>query len=218
MFRSVIILLAGLGLSSVVTGQTIGEISGQDPEKSAVTVIEPETDVEPVQVAKIDTERFELGGYVGSISIADFNTVLMTGVSASYHIGDRYMASIAYGKSGEPEASFESNVGGNFLPDRDQGFQYVATYGSYRLFDGRTFFGSSKKFNSHIYLDAGLDSVTFGGESNIGLVLGVQYKLVLSDWLTGNLIFRDHIVSREFLGEDKLTQNIEFGLGFNALF
>lgn len=218
MLLRIVVMVVCLGFSAIGNAQTIGEISGQEPEKSTVTVIEPHSEVEPAQAAKIDTEKFELGAFAGIISIADFDTVAVTGFSASYHISEAFMASVAYGKSGEPEASFERNVGGSFLPEREKGFQYVSAYGSYRMFDGRTFFGSSKKFNSHIYFDAGLDSVTFGGESNIGLVLGTQYKVVVNDWLTGNIIFRDHIVSRNFLGEDKLTQNIEFAIGFNALF
>jgi outer membrane beta-barrel protein len=199
--------------SSSVIAQTIGEVG-----KPQVTVIKPKKEPAEVKSAKIDDEKFELGAHFGLLSLADLNTVSVVGFSASYHINERWLASLAYGKSGAPRAQFEEVDGRDFVVNRDAGFQYLAAIGSYEVIEGRSFFGKNKKFNSHIYLDFGLENVDFMGESQVGAVLGVNYKLVFTDWLTGNLMFRDHIVDRTFLGESKLTQNIEMAFGFSALF
>ncbi|MCW9016190.1 MAG: outer membrane beta-barrel domain-containing protein, partial [Kangiellaceae bacterium] len=74
------------------------------------------------------------------------------------------------------------------------------------------------KFNSHIYLTGGLENVEFAGESNIGLVVGTTYKVVSTDWLTWNFELKNHIFERDFLADKKMTNNIEFSVGFNVLF
>lgn len=208
-----------LGLASVIfiptslPAQTIG-----DTNKPQVTIIKPQKEQKEVKSSKIDTEKFELGVYTGILSLEDFDAVSVTGISAGYHINPKWMASVSVAKSAAPKASFEQTVGGNFIKDRDSGFQYMAIMASYELAEGRSFRGKMTKLSSHIYLDVGLENVSFLGEDNIGAVLGLNYKLVATDWLTGNLTFRNHIVERTFLDENKTTQNVEAAFGLNILF
>lgn len=201
--------------TTLAQAQTIGE-AGQEPKE--VTIIEPVKKTQEIKSAAIDDEHFELGGYAGFISLEDFNTVTLLGLSASYHINDKWRINVEYGQSAAAEASFEEVIGGDFVEDRDSGFQYLSLLGSYEFLQGRSFLGRSHKFNTHLYADFGVESSSFAGETNTGAVIGATYKLVLTDWLSADLRMRDHIVTRDFLGESKLTQNIEASFGLNALF
>ena len=205
-----------LSAPSWVQAQTIGEASGKK-----ITVITPKKEVEQVDSAQIDEERFEIGAFVGSLSVQEFDTVFLAGITGSFHINSRFMASLRYGQSNPVEASFERfNEGVNFVPDRDDGFRFVALEGSIKISETRSYLGKRDryKYSSRLYFDLGIENVQFAGNDEIGFSLGLNYKVVVTDWLTANLIFKDHIVEREFLGEDKLSQNLEISIGFSGLF
>ena len=201
-------------LSPMASAQTIGNAG-----KKKVTVITPKKEITKVDSAQIDDEHFEIGVFVGSMSIEDFSTVVLVGASASYHINSRFMASLRYGQTSQARAYFERlNEDTNFVPEDEKDIRYIALEGSIKLLESRSFLGKRHKYNSRLYLDVGIESIDFIGESDIGLGLGFNYKVVLTDWLTSNLIFKDHIVKRELLGESRLTHNLEASLGFNVLF
>lgn len=211
MSRPMNILACMLGLA--ITTNTYG-----DDTSKPVTVIDPDKAVTTVQAAAIDTEHFELGPYVGLLSVEDFNSNPVTGISFSYHIHRKFIAQINYGLSTVDQAAFEEVAGGDFLAKEDYDFKYVNILAGYNLLDGRSFLGKRHKFNSAIYLMAGVADVSFAGNDNTGMVFGVNYKAVITDWLTLNLDFRDTIVNREFLNDEKKTNNTELLLGVSALF
>lgn len=198
-----------------VNAQTIGDVG-----KKKVTVIKPKKEIEKADSAQIDDERFEIGAFVGSMSIQEFNTVLLGGISGHFHINSRFMVGLRYGQTDSAKALAESffEEGVNFIPDRDEGFRYLALEGSIKISESRSYLGSRRKFSSRLYFDLGIENIEFAGNDELGLSLGLNYKIVLTDWLTGNLVFKDHIFNNEFLGEEELTQNLEFSIGFNALF
>lgn len=189
-----------------------------EKESSSVTIINPQKKINKVRSAKIDTEKFELGFYLGTLSVEDFGTNQAMGFSVLYHLSPEYFAQFNYGSSDVGRATFEDVVGQDFLSDDDEIFDYTQLSIGYRLFHGRSFLGAKSKYNSHIYLTAGIENVDFAGESNLGFVIGSTYKIVSTDWITWNFELKNHIVERDFLADKKVTNNIEFGVGFNALF
>ncbi len=189
----------------------------QSNRKSA-DVIKPSDRTADVKSASIDTEKFELGLYVGALAVEDFSTNMVSGVSFSYHISNKLLAQFNYGEADVDETTSESVTDTQFLADDDRAFRYYNLLAGYKLFPGRSFLGSKRKFNSDIYLLAGINNVEFAGESNTGVTIGASYRVVLKDWLTFNLDFRDHIVQRDFLNNAKTTQNTETTLGLNLLF
>ncbi|MGM8227153.1 outer membrane beta-barrel domain-containing protein [Cellvibrio sp. ARAG 10.3] len=209
MSRSVKILACLLSLGT--TAYTYGN-------DKPVTVIEPDKSMPTIQVAAIDTEKFELGAYVGLLSVEDFNTNPVTGVSFTYHINRKFIAQANYGISTVGKAAFEEVAGGNFLADDEYDFEYINLLAGYNLLDGRSFLGKRHKFNSAIYLLAGVADVSFAGNDKTGMVIGASYRAVVTDWMTINLDLRDTIVDREFLGDSKKTNNTEMLIGVNALF
>ncbi|MCW8876380.1 MAG: outer membrane beta-barrel domain-containing protein [Kangiellaceae bacterium] len=205
---------------SLLLGNFCSAVNASEVEKeqSPVTVIEPKSKNTRAKSAKIDTEKFEIGVYLGSLSVEDFGTNQAMGISFLYHFSPTVFAQFSYGSSDVGRATFEEVAGQDFLSDDDEVFSYTQIAAGYKLFHGRSFLGEKSKFNSHIYLTGGLENVEFAGESNIGLVVGTTYKVVSTDWLTWNFELKNHIFERDFLADKKMTNNIEFSVGFNVLF
>lgn len=187
-----------------------------DNVKKTVKIIEPNKPVTSVQPAAIDTEKFELGAYVGLLSVEDFNTNPVTGVSFSYHISKRFLAQVNYATSTVDNAAFEDVAGNDFLSDYD--FTYTNLLAGYKVLDGRSFFGKRHKFNSSIYVLAGISSVSFGGTDETGMAFGASYRAVVTDWMTLNLDVRDTMVDISLNNNTKKTHNTEMVIGVNALF
>lgn len=199
------------------SGKTISDISD---DGDSVRIIDPKKEVPVAKSAAIDTEKFELGLFTGFLAVEDFNSNLSYGLSFSYHITPAFLAQINYGESEVGRATFEDNAGDGrtFLRDSDRTFEYYNILAGYRILRGRSFFGANKKYNSDVYLLAGVGSVDFAGDSNSSIVVGTSYRVVLTDALVANFDIRGHSVKRNFLDDDKRTFNAEYVFGLNFLF
>ncbi len=186
--------------------------------KKPVTIIKPQKKVPPIDAAAIDTERFELGFNIGSLSVEDFGTNTVSSVSFTYHINKDFFALASIGNSDIDKATFEEVVDQDFLANSDRKLTYTQLMAGYQVFHGRSFYGAKQKFNSHLYLTAGVENIEFAGEKEIGYVIGTTYKVVLTDWLTWNFSLNNHIFERTFLADNKMTNNTELSIGLSALF
>ncbi len=186
--------------------------------KKSVTIIKPQKKIPQIDAAAIDTEHYELGLYVGSLSVEDFGTNTVSGAIFAYHINNDFMVQLAFASSDIEKATFEDFVGQDFLSDSNREFSYTQLQMGYQIFYGRSFLGAKRKFNSHLYVTAGIENIEFAGEKGVGYVLGTTYKVVATDWLTWNFSLNDHIYERAFLTDKKLTNNLEFSIGLNVLF
>lgn len=185
--------------------------------RERVRVVEPEPIGTESRAALIDTEKFELGFYLGSLSVEDFGNDVVSGVELSYRLNQRWFLQANYGMASIDRAAFESSQL-SFLAEDDRDFEYLALVGGYRLIQGRSFFGARKKYGSEVFFLVGPEQVKFADNSEVGLVFGMSYRIVMTDWLTTNIDFREHFVEREFIGDSKKTLNTEFRVGFNFLF
>ncbi len=212
---AVVSMLFSLHLSAA---DKIGDTnpSPQGDARSSVKIIEPKKDVPVAKSASIDDERFELGIYTGILSVEDFNSNPVVGLSFSYHVTPLFMLQLQYGRSEVDKAAFEED--NNFLSDSDRDFEYKHLLAGYRVLRGRSFWGKNSKYNSDIYLLGGVGSVDFAGESNTSVVFGASYRVVVTDAVVVNMDFRSHLADRDFLDDDKRTLNTEFGVGINLLF
>jgi outer membrane beta-barrel protein len=77
---------------------------------------------------------------------------------------------------------------------------------------------SNLTFNSAFYLIGGIGNTEFGGEDNFTTTVGTGYRIVLLDWLTWHIDFRDHIFQSDILNEDETTHNIELSSGVTLFF
>lgn len=186
--------------------------------RKPVRVVIPDKRVDAAQPATIDTEKFELGAYVGMLSVADFNTNLVTGFSLTYHITRDWLAQVQMGQSTVSRATFEDIADANFLADGEYDFTYTTLSGGYRIAHGRSFLSTKGKYDSAIYLLAGVGNIEFAGNSAASGLLGLSYRVVPTDWMTINLDFKNHLFEREFLDTTSQTMNNELNIGVNVLF
>lgn len=70
-------------------------------EEGPIQVIEPEVERREIGTAAIDTENFEVGPYIGALSIQDFNTEVLFGLRGSWHITEDFFFEASYGNSDE---------------------------------------------------------------------------------------------------------------------
>lgn len=182
--------------------------------ENSIKVIDPDKKVASANPAALDTEHFEVGFYTGLMSVEDFNTNPVFGASLRYYINEKFLVEGSVGTSETERANTEGNL--DFNPERD--FSYVSISGGYQFLKGRSFWGKKRKYNTGLYVLGGIEQVDFADETNTGFVIGVSYKTVLTDWLTINFDLKDHIVSRDFIGDSKTTQNTEMIFGINTIF
>lgn len=182
-----------------------------------VRVIEPDKEGSEARYAAIDSEKFELGAYIGMLSVEDFGSDVVSGIELSYHFTPAWMLQLNYGEASVDEAAFETSDR-SFLTESDRDFEYYSLVAAYRLLRGRSFIGSRNKYDSDIYLLAGPERVRFAGDREWGLGFGVSYRLVLADWVIANVDIREHLVKRTFIGDRKQTMNTELRIGFSWLF
>ncbi len=191
-------------------------LAGHANDSAPVKVIEPKHKVAHAKSAKIDTERFQLGVFAGVLAAEDFNNNLSYGLSLNYKISSKYIAQINYGTSSVAKANYDTDRG--FLTDSEREFNYYNIAAGYQLFSARTFIGAKRKYDTDIYLLAGVGSTEFARESNTSYMIGASYRVVFTDWLVWNLDIRDHLFNRAFFDDKKMTQNIEVVTGLNLLF
>lgn len=185
-----------------------------EESKSSIKVIDPEKRTATANVAALDTEHFEVGFHAGMLSVEDFNTNPVIGASLRYYFNEKIFIEANLGRSKTKRSHTED--GADFVFDRS--FQYLGLAAGYKILEGRSFWGKKRKLNSGLFLTGGIEQVDFNEENEIGLSIGVSYKTALTDLIGINIDFKDHIVNRDFSGEDKLTQNIEMGIGVSLFF
>ncbi|MDK2779177.1 MAG: outer membrane beta-barrel domain-containing protein [Pseudomonadota bacterium] len=211
-----------IGLLTLTAQQVWSEENSNDGSVAInpIKIVEPDVKTRKAEEAQIDNEVFEAGFFVGMISIEDFGTHPLYGVKASFHATEDFFLQANYGMSEAGKTSYETinGSGVNILTDSDRDYSYYDVLVGYNLFPGETFVTRSLTFNSAFYLVAGVGNTTFAGDEQFTMVVGTGYRIILSDWLTWNLDYRDHMFETELLGNKKQTHNIEFATGLTVFF
>jgi outer membrane beta-barrel protein len=190
--------------------------SGDDAESS---VIEPEVSRRQIEPPKINTNDFEIGAYAGLMSVEDFGSNAVYGASLAYHMSEHFFFQGNYGQTDTSETSFEVLSGGaQLLTDDQRQLSYYDLLIGYNLLPGEAFIGSSRSFNSAMYMVAGVGNTDFADDKFFTLVFGAGYRMLLWDYLAVNFDVRDHMFDSDLLGTDKTTHNIEFKVGMTFFF
>ncbi|MDX1693302.1 MAG: outer membrane beta-barrel domain-containing protein [Ketobacteraceae bacterium] len=183
-------------------------------------MIEPEVEPRKVSESDIDTEFFEVGAFAGLLSIDNFSTEPVVGLSASFHATEDFFVQFNYGFASAGLTSFEELSGQEvrLLTDDERDYQFYDLLVGYNVFPGEVFMTRNLTFNSAIYIEAGVGNTNFAGEDNFTLVWGTGYRIILQDWLTCNINFRDHMFRSDVIRENQMTHNIEMSLGVSVFF
>lgn len=204
------LLLSGtvMHVNSVVADDSVDK-------PAAVQVITPEVEPREVSEADIDDEIFGVGIYAGVLSIDNFGTEPVCGIRALFHATEDLFLQFDYGVSRADKTTFEELSGDNvsLLSSSDRDYTYYNVLLGYNIFPGEVFMTSKLTFNSDFYLVGGVGNTRFGGEDNFTTTLGTGYRIVLRDWLTWNIDFRDHIFSSDIIKSSQTTHNLELSTG-----
>lgn len=182
---------------------------------AAVQVITPEVKPREVSEADIDNEILGVGVYAGMLAIDNFGSEPVYGLSALFNATEDFFLQFNYAVSRAGKTSFEELSGDNvnLLSSSDRDYTYYDLLVGYNIFPGEVFMTSKLTFNSDFYLVGGVGNTRFGGEDNFTTTLGTGYRIVLRDWLTWNIDFRDHIFKSDIIKGNQTTHNIELSTG-----
>ena len=185
----------------------------------APVVIEPQVERREVKPAKIDTENWEAGIYVGSLSVEDFEVNPVFGARIAYHISEDFFAEALLGTSDAGLSSFERLSGGApLLTDSERQFTYYSLGFGWNALPGEIFLGGKHAYNSALYLTLGAGGTRFAGGDHFTLTAGAGARVLLKDWLAVHLDMRDHVMEIDVLGSNKTSHNFEASLGVTAFF
>lgn len=193
-------------------------LSQQALAQEVPLIIEPEEERRQIREADIDTEDFEIGAFIGVISIEDFSNSSLAGLRFAYHINENLFAEASYGQAEAGQTSFEILSGGApFLTEEERDYSYYDLSIGYK-FNGEVFVADGLALNSDFYLTLGGGSTDFGGDDRFTMSVGAGYRLLLTDYFALRLDVRDHLFNSELIGEEKDTHNLAYSLSATFFF
>jgi outer membrane beta-barrel protein len=182
-------------------------------------VIDPEVERREIKEPAIDREDFEIGGYVGIMSVEDFGTDVSYGARLAYHITEGFFVEGTVGQTEAGLTSFEELSGGaRLITDSQRTLTYYNLSLGYNILPGEVFIGEGHAYNTNLYLIAGLGSTRFAGDDRFTVNVGAGYRFLLTDSIALHIDFRDHLFDIDLLGEEKTVHNLEGHLGLTVFF
>lgn len=216
-----VLLLTTLAVAAALPATVLAQVAG---ESSALPsqqpqVVEPAVQRRDVEPAGIDTENFEVGAFIGTISIEDFGSSLLYGARAAYHFTEDLFAEATIGSSEAGRTSYEDLSGAaELLTDSERRFTYYDLALGWNVLPGEVFLGGKRAMPSAVYVTLGAGSTNFAGDDHFTVALGAGLRVLANDWVAVHFDVRNHMFDSDLLGESKLTQNLQVNLGVTAFF
>lgn len=212
------ITFAMLSFSSLVLAAE-PDRTAESEEAQLKPVIEPTVERREFDEARIDTEDFEVTGFLGMLSIEDFGTNFVYGGRFAYHITERLFIEAALAQSKGGNTSYEEITGGApILTDEERELTYYNASVGFNLLPGEAFVTNKLTYNNDLYAIAGIGSTNFAGADRYTINFGLGYRLFLKDFVAVRADFRDHVFNMDLISADKVTHNPEFSLGVSFFF
>ena len=182
-------------------------------------IVGPDEERRQINLRKLDTENFEVGAFYGLLSVEDFGSNDVYGLTAAYHINEYLFLQANYGQSDTRETSFELLSGAVELLTEDQRelTYYNAALGL-NLFPGRVYVGKNWSFNTSFYVVGGVGNTDFGGQDNFTYHLGAGFRIYGTDWLALDLGVRNHVFDHEIFGREIDANNLETRISLSFFF
>jgi outer membrane beta-barrel protein len=191
--------------------------AGEADDQNQPPVIEPEVERRKIKVPKIDRENFEVGVFGGVVNVEDFNANPSYGVRFAYHISEDFFTEAMVGQTTVSRNAAERFFNFDLARGERQFTYYDLSFG-YNILPGEVFIGRKRAYNSALYVTTGVGSTRFAGDDEFTLVLGVGYRMLVSDWLALHLDVRDHAYRSSLLGQEKVVHNLEANIGMTVFF
>jgi outer membrane beta-barrel protein len=212
-------MLPGGGGDEAAQEEIVLSSPEEEPSDVPPRVIEPEVERREVRVARIDAENIEVGVSYGALSIEDFGTGPVKGLTAAYHVTEDIFFQAAFGRSRAGRTSYET-LGGDvqLLTPSERRFTYYSLSLGYNLLPGEVYIGRNLAMTSALYLIGGVGNTKFAGDQRFTMNFGAGYRLLTTDWLAVHLEVQDRVFQSDLLGRDKLTNNFSAQLGLTVFF
>lgn len=209
--RSIFLALAGSAVLAAVM-----PAYGQEEKSQPPQVIEPNVERRALNAAAIDTEDFEVTGFLGLMSVEDFETSAVYGARLAYHINSALFAEAAIGQTDVGESSAEKLANAKFFDDRTLTY-YDASLG-WNLLPSESFVGTQRAYNSTFYVIGGLGSTDFADDSNFTVNLGFGFKILPTDYLAIRVEARSYMFDTDINADDKTLTNMQGTLNISWFF
>jgi outer membrane beta-barrel protein len=188
-------------------------------EPSDQAIIEPEVERRKIRQTRIDTEDFEVGAYVGILSIEDFESNVVYGARLAYHLTEDFFLEGTMGRTRAGRTSYENLSGSaDLLTDSERDYTYYALSAGWNALPGEIFLGKNRAYPTAFYLVAGIGSTRFAGDDRFTVNGGFGYRILPADWIAVHFDVRDHVYDIDLLGEKKIVNNLEAVLGLSIFF
>jgi outer membrane beta-barrel protein len=182
-------------------------------------VIEPTIARRKIKTPSIDNDDFEIGAYIGILSIEDFGTGTLHGARLAYHITEDFFLEASLGRGKGDTTSYERLAGGpRLLTDDERNYTYYALNAGWNALPGEIFIGKGRAYNSAFYLTVGMGGTEFAGDNRFTANAGVGYRILFNDFIAAHFDFRDHLFDIDLLGQKKVAHNLEGSLGLTVFF
>tara|TARA_R110002167_G_scaffold128190_7_gene310222 strand:- start:678 stop:1325 length:648 start_codon:yes stop_codon:yes gene_type:complete len=197
----------------VVSGALLNSALAQDRP-----LIEP--DVEPVVIneALIDSENFEIGAFIGTISIEDFESSLVYGARLAYHLSEDIFFEANYGVADAGETSAEQLGQVQILTNDQRDYTYYNVNVAYNILPGQAYVARRYAFNTNFYLIMGLGATEFADDKRLTINYGAGYQVLLNDVFAWHVSARQHMYEIDLLGDEKNAINTELSTGISLFF
>ena len=183
------------------------------------SIVEPQVTRRVVKTPHIKAKDIELGAYYGALSIQDFGTNPLYGVSAAYHVSEDIFLEADVARSKAGTTSLEDVFPDiTVVSDSGRRFTYYDLNVGYNVLPGEIFLGRGRAFNSALYVTFGMGGVRFADKDQFALNFGLGERLLITDYLALHLDVRNHIFETNLTGRTKNVDNIGATLGLSFFF
>ena len=183
------------------------------------TVIEPQVERRKIKVPRIRARNVELGAYFGELSIESYTAAPVVGVNFDYHVTEDFFFEASAGRAKTGKTSFETLSGNvQLLTDAERRFTYYNLSLGYNFLPGEVFLGRSHAMTSGLYLLGGIGGVKFEGDQKFTVNFGAGFRVLPTDWLTIRIEAQDQVFKSDFLGTDRLRNNLSAHIGATVFF
>jgi outer membrane beta-barrel protein len=222
-FRVLFLIIATISLSGCAATKNLfgfgGEQTSPPTAEPPGQVIDPQVERREIKEPRIDREDFEIGAFVGVLSIEDFGSDVSYGLRLAYHITEGFFLETTAGASRGGLTSFEELSGdARLISDSERDYYYYNLSLGYNILPGEVFLGEGRAYNTNLYLIAGLGATRFAGDDRFTVNVGAGYRFLLNDAVALHIDFRDHLYDIDLFGEEKTVHNLEGHLGLTVFF
>ncbi len=214
------LFLIGL-LASLIgfVGQAVAQEDDEQEDDELEQIITPDIKRRTIKEDDLDSEDFEMGAFFGLLSVEDFGTNDVQGITFAYHITEDFFVEAAYAVSKTEKTSYELLSGGVELLTEDQrDIQYYNLALGYNFLHGQVYISDKWAFNNHFYIMLGGGNTDFAAKDYFTTSIGAGLRFYATDWLALDLSMRGHSFEHELFGESKRVTNLESRLGLSLFF